>query len=431
MVLISPSHVVFLQKAWQALSGFITALLVAHYLNMDEQGYYYVIGNLLSSYVLLDLGLSGLLVQISARMFSGLNLGDGGAIEPVGNKRSEYLAMLAWSRYWYSRVSLLVLLLIPIGYVYFSFAGTNYKEINWELPLILAVMSVALSMLSYSFLSIIEGAGRIAEVYWIRLAHYTVGAALSWILIVGGNGLFALSMPALALTLTCTVWIRLRYQHLLAGTEICSIFLWKEEVWPLQKRSALSWFAGYAYLNVPVLLVFYYCDAVSAGKLGLTVVVANVLGSLCASFLTAEVPRITDMIITGRNKDSKILFLQEFRKALIMMVISYIIVILLIVEFDHMLIVQRLLSLNESILLFAAFTIYHCLGMFSLYFRAHGKDELSFPFALSVILSIIASSLIASGLGVTAVLSVFLVLYIFICIPAVVLGWKRMQIRCI
>ncbi len=425
MALIVPAHVVALQKAWQALSGFITALLVTQFLSTEEQGYYYAIGCLLSGYVLLDLGLSGLLVQISARMFSELKFSDKGEIEPVGDKSSAYLAMLAWSRCWYSRVSLIVLLLIPVGFIYFSLAGTGYKDIDWRLPLVLAVVSTALSMFSYSILSIIEGAGRIAEVYWIRLVHYALGAALSWMLIVGGNGLFALSMPALALAITTTVWFRLRYRGLLDRVECTRGFLWREEVWPLQKRVALSWLAGYAYLNAPVLMVFYYVDATAAGQLGLTVVVANVLGSLCASWLTAEVPRITSMISLGREEDSKVLFLYEFCKALLLMILGYILVIFLLIEFFHLRFVQRLLPPDEVMLLFAAFTIYHSVGMFSIYFRAKGKEELSYPFALSMLLSLIASCLIVSNLGVSGVLMVILGSFVVICIPAIVFSWNK------
>lgn len=427
MLHLAPAHVVLFQKAWQALSGFVTALLVTQFLSAGEQGYYYAIGSLLSGYVLLDLGLSGLLVQLSARMFSGLDLGDGGRLGPIGEKRSACLAMLAWSRRWYARASLLVLLLIPVGFIYFSFARTSHEEINWQWPWIFTVIAVALSMSAYSALSIIEGAGRVAEVYWVRFAHYALGAVLAWALIVGGNGLYAPAMPALAIAVATTVWFRLRYRGLLEEGETSHGFSWRQEVWPLQKRVALSWFAGYAYLNAPILIVFYYRDAVSAGQLGLTAVVANVLGSLCASWLTAAVPRMTNLVSFGKDGDSKALFLREFRKALFLMILSYGAAVLLVMGIGHLSVAQRLLPPLETTLLFAVFTIFHSVGMLSLHFRARGREVLAYPLAVAILLSLIASCVIAPNLGVIGVIVVFFGLFVLICIPAMIIGWRRMH----
>lgn len=424
---LAPAHIVLFQKAWQALSGFVTALLVTHFLSAGEQGYYYTIGSLLSGYVLLDLGLSGLLVQLSARMFSGLDLGHDGRLGPVGEKRSACLAMLAWSRRWYARTSFLVLLLIPLGFLYFSFARTGHEEINWQWPWIFAVIAVALSMSVYSSLSIIEGAGRVAEVYWVRFVHYTLGAILAWVLIAGGNGLYAPAMPALAIAATTTVWFRFRYRGLLEGGGTSHGFLWRHEVWPLQKQVALSWIAGYAFLNAPILIVFYYRDAVSAGQLGLTVVIANVLGSLCASWLTAAVPRMTGLVSSGKDADSKALFLGEFRKALFMMIISYGVIVLLVMGIGHLSVAQRLLPPLEITLLFAVFTIFHSVGMISLHFRARGREVLAFPLAFAILLSSIGSCVIVPIAGVIGVIGVFFGLFVLICIPAMLIGWRRMH----
>lgn len=424
---LAPAHIVLFQKAWQALSGFVTALLVTHFLSAGEQGYYYAIGSLLSGYVLLDLGLSGLLVQISARMFSGLDIDDGGGLGPVGEKRSAYLAMLAWSRRWYARASLLVLVLIPVGFLYFSFARTGQEEIHWQWPWIFVVIAVALSMSAYSALSIIEGVGRVAEVYWVRFGHYALGAVMAWALIAGGNGLYAPAMPPLAIAVTTIVWFRLRYRYLLEEDGSSHGFSWREEVWPLQKRVAMSWFAGYAFLNAPILIVFYYRDAVSAGQLGLTAVIANVLGSLCASWLTAVVPRITNLVSSGRDGDSKELFLNEFRKALFLMILSYGAAVLLVMAIGHLSIAQRLLPPLETALLFAVFAIFHSVGMLSFHFRARGREILAYPLAVATLLSLIVSCVIVPSLGVVGVIVVFFGVFVLICIPAMIVGWRRMH----
>ena len=73
--LTAPAHIVALQKSIQAATGLVTAILVTIFLSPEEQGYFFTMGSLLSSYTLLDLGLSSLLIQVSARYFAGLDWG--------------------------------------------------------------------------------------------------------------------------------------------------------------------------------------------------------------------------------------------------------------------------------------------------------------------------------------------------------------------
>jgi hypothetical protein len=427
MSLLAPAHIVFLQKGWQAFSGFITALLAAHFLSPEEQGYYYVFGSLLSGYVLLDLGLSGLLVQISARMFLGLELRAGGQLAPPGVARSSFLTMVAWSRRWYAKTSLLTLLLIPIGFVYFSYAKTGVQGIGWQWPWVLIVIASVLSVSTYSTLSIIEGTGRVAEVYWVRLGHYALGALMAWALLVGGKGLYAPAMPPLAIALTTVLWFRLRYRGLLEDASQNHGFSWRDEVWPLQKRVALFWLASYIFLNAPTLVVFYFSDAVSAGQLGLTSVIANILGSLCASWLIAKVPHITNLVSLGRDADSKSLFSKGFVKALLLMTLGYVAAVLAVILAGHLSIAQRLLPPLETALLFAMFAIFHSIGMLSVHFRARGREVLAYPLLIATSLALTVSCLIAPGWGTIGVIMAYLFAYALICIPAMILGWKGMQ----
>jgi hypothetical protein len=252
-----------------------------------------------------------------------------------------------------------------------------------------------------------------------------LGAVLAWALIAGGNGLYALAMQPLAIAATTIVWFRLRYRGLLEEDDSCHGFSWREEVWPLQKRIALSSFAGYAFLNAPILILFYYRDAVSAGQLGLTAVVANILGSLCASWLTAAVPHITNLVSFGRDGDSKALFLNEFKKALFLMILIYGAAVLLVIGIGHLSIAQRLLPPLETTLLFAVFAIFHSVGMLSFHFRARGRELLAYPLVAATLLSLIVSCVIAPSLGAVGVIMVFFVTFVLICIPAMILGWNR------
>jgi O-antigen/teichoic acid export membrane protein len=427
---LAPAHIVLLQKTWQALSGLITALLVAYFLSPNEQGYYYAIGSLLSGYLLLDLGLSGLLVQVSARMFPGLDIGKDGQLFPQGASRQAFLAMISWARSWYARAALCSLLLIPIGYLYFSYAKPISQDIGWEWPWIIVVISVAASLPALPLLAILEGTGRISEVYLLRLGHYALGAFLAWILLAGGHGLFAPAMAPLSVAVVAFYWMHSRYRRLLAASvEQDSAFAWRSEVWPLQRKVALSWLAGYVFLNSPTLVVFYFGDAASAGQLGLSMVIANLLGSLCASWLIARVPRITHLVAQDRHVDSHEMFLSEFKKALSLMVLGYGVAILGAVLIAETFVARRILPPFELLLLFSVFLIYHSIGMLSVYFRARGREALAVSATMATVIGLAISMTVVGGHGVLGVLVAFLAAYGLVAAPGMILAWMNSRDR--
>jgi hypothetical protein len=406
MARLASAHVVLLQKIWQALSGFITALIVTQFLSGEEQGYYYAIGSLLSACVLLDLGLSGLLVQLAARLSSNLEAkADYGTLS-IDGFRSDFKSMVSWSRGWYLRTAVASLLLLPVGFLYFTYAKPGLHNSQWQWPWIVAVVSVALSLPAYPLLSIIEGCGRIAEVYWVRLIQYGFGAVLAWAFLIGGLGLYAPAMAPLAIALVVQPWAWTRYRSIFLqknrsdGIE----FNWRNEVWPVQRKVAVSWLANYLFLNVPTLLIFYCGDASSAGRLGLSVVAANLVGSMCASWMVAKVPRITQLATQGEIGASKRLFSTEFKKASRLMFIAYGLILAIVSCASSLPIAKRILPPYELGLLFLAFLLFHSIGMVSVYFRAQGKELLAIPTMLATLLAILISSLLVPDQGIAGIL---------------------------
>jgi hypothetical protein len=410
--LVTPAHIVALQKITQASTGFVTAVLVTFFLSPEEQGYYYAIGSILSGYVLLDLGLSGLLVQISARMFPGLDFRTGGHVVPDGTARSSFLGMVAWSRRWYVKAGLAALVLIPIGFLYFYFAKPGSTEMNWQWPWVFVVISVALSLPGYPVVAILEGTGRVTEVYLIRLGHYVLGALGAWALLAGGLGLYAPAMAPISVAVVANGWLYLRYRHLLAANgAAASGFSWREQVWPLQRKVALSWLASYVFLYSPTLVVFYFLDPAMAGQLGLSIVVANLLGSLCASWMIAKIPLITQLVAKGLAVEARELFLREFKKAFVLMCLAYGGGVLVVAMAADLPMARRILSVSELSLLFGVFLIFHSAGMFTVYFRARGRDSLAIPTTVLTFISLAAACGVAKNWGMLGILGAFALIY--------------------
>jgi hypothetical protein len=432
---LSPANIVFLQKGWQAATGFVTAVLVALFLSPAEQGYYYAIGGLLSGFVLFDLGLSGLLVQVSARLFSGLQLQPGGRISPPGPACELFSGFVARSRRWYRVLAVAVCLLFPAGALYFHFAGSGPVGPGWLGPWLAVVASVALSMPAYPALGIIEGAGQVSEVYLVRLAQYTLGGFLAWALLVSGHGLYAPAMAPLSVAVSAGLWARLRYPRLFGGLvmrpEGASTprpgkpgFAWRDEVWPLQRRVALTWVAAYLFVYLPTLIVFYAGDAAGAGRLGLTIVVANILAALSGSWLTAQVPRFTRLVTDRLHGEADRLFLLELRRALVLLFLGYGLMLAVIAFAGDLPVVRRLLPASEAGLLFAVFLLFQASGLLGLYFRAHGRERLAAPVLAATLLGLVLAAAGVRRYGIPAVLGSLFGAYLIVCVPAMLHAWS-------
>ena len=136
---------------------------------------------------------------------------------------------------------------------------------------------------------------------------------------------------------------------------------------------------------------------------------------------------MTNLVAFGQDGDSKALFLSEFKKALFLMILSYCAAVLFVMGIGHLSVAQRLLPPLETTLLFAVFMIFHSVGMLSLHFRARGREVLAYPLAVATLLSLIVSCVIAPNLGVLGVIVVFFGLFVLICIPAMIIGWRRIR----
>jgi hypothetical protein len=423
--LFSAAHIVLLQKAWQALAGLVTVALVTRFLSPAEQGYYYAIGSLVSSFLVLDLGLSGLLVQVSARMSAGLSLGVKGALAPEGLERQRFLQMLAWCRRWYTRAGLLTLLLFPLGYAYFSAAEKGAPSGVWQLPWLVVVLCAAASMTAMPLQALVEGAGRVAEVYLVRLGHYAAGSLLAWGLLVAGLGVYAPAMAPLAVTALTFLWVHVRYPRLLEPTgQAGEPFPWREQLWPLQKRVALTWAANYAFLNAPTLVAFYFIDPASAGRLGLSMVVANLLGSMCASWLIAKTPLITQLAASGERSQARATFAREFFRALVLMAGAYAAMVLVVWGGAAWEVMHRFLPPSELLVLAGAFLVFHGMGMLAIHFRALGQERLALPMAVATAVGVLLAGLLAQPLGLLGICGAIFLSLLLVCVPMMGVSWR-------
>ncbi|QFY44168.1 hypothetical protein F6R98_17260 [Candidatus Methylospira mobilis] len=420
------SHVVFLQRICQAASGVITAVLVAVYLTPIEQGFYYTMGSLLSAYSLLDLGLSGLLVQVSARLFAGLRFATDGEVRPV-TERAEFIAMMRWARRWYASTALIALVLLPIGWLYFHLANRQF-DVSWQQPWLVIVLAVSLSMPAYPLLSVIEGAGKVTEIYLIRILHYTFAALLSWGMLVSGHGLYALAMMPLSVAVITLLWSRTRFNKLMTlcrDNNSQDGFQWKTRLWPLHRQVALVSVGNYIFLQCPVPVLFYLSGPKDAGRLGLSMLILNIISAISMSWFTASIPRMTRLVSEGKQEASRQLFIREYGRFMLIMSVLYGSLLAIVYGLPEIYFIARVLPFPELSVLMLTYLLTQSMSAIGGYFRAYGREVFALANISASLLALAIASALAASFGALGFLSGLAVAYLLILAPVLLWAWVK------
>lgn len=415
--LFTPAHIVALQKITQAITGLGTALMVAHFLSPEEQGYFYTMGSLLSSYIIFDLGLSSYLLQRSAQLSHGLTVDSNGNIYPPGTQRDEFIAFAHWVFKWYRNTgAVAMLILAPLGvWVLTQNSGNDIKP-NWLYPWLLIAVAVGINMPTIGIFAVLEGSGRIKETYLLRIAHYILGGALAWCAIGLGNGLYAQAFPILTTALACYAWLFYRYRHILrnqlptANSNIRKLILGQI------KYTSSIWLTNYIFLNAPVILSFISGDVISSGQLGLSIILANVGGAVAMSAFTAKLPEIIHLIEENKNEQAEAALVKSLKAFLVLYSIGSMALVTL-VNCLGFAIFTRLLDPISLTLLLASFAGFHIFNTLIIYHRAKGSNTLAIQNLMLACCIIVGGVLMGfvSAFGIVVAMFVFSTGTLFVC----------------
>lgn len=282
---------VLAQRLWQAISGCVSLVLVANGFSEDQQGWYYSFLSVAALYTLFDLGLSIVLVQLAAHSFTGAKWLDGGRL---AGEAFAFRALMRWGgAHYLVLAAIFSALLIPGGWWFFGHEASRIATgIEWQGAWLTLVLATAFSMLGIPFLAGIEGSGRVAQAYSIRLWQGVAGSVACWLVLLAGGGLWATAMvPALG---TVVLWCHLlrKWPFLLSAVRTTSAgsFQFFQEIWPLQWRVGITWLSGYVLTQIYTPILLHYQGGVAAGQMGLSLTVVNMLGLVAQSWVARHVP---------------------------------------------------------------------------------------------------------------------------------------------
>ena len=394
-------------KLWAAGSSLIMVGMVAINLSQSEQGFYYSFNSLVALQILVELGLSVVIVQIVSHRMVNVVWGPSGCLLGPESDVDNVLYILKKLIHWYAMISVVLI----AGLIYFGtmfLGGTNYEGevVSWKLPWILLVLSFCYFFIMASIFPFFEGAGRIGEVARVRLMGSIISSFAAFSLFVLDLGLFAPAAIFLFSGISFHVWLasswRLKVvKRAMFVTKPSGALSWRRDVFPMQWRIAISWISGYAIFHLFTPMMLLYHGPILAGKMGITLAVITGMGTLAGSWVSTKAPLFGRLISTGEFRELDLLFFRVLRLSLWVAIIISLVFLMSIklIGLYHPALAMRFLDMNPLAMLCYVSIVNHCIFSMAVYLRAHKNELLLGNSVFSAVLIALSVTLLGKNYG--------------------------------
>ncbi|HTQ35603.1 MAG TPA: hypothetical protein VMH77_01095 [Steroidobacteraceae bacterium] len=385
---------VLLQRGWGVGAGLVTLLLVAARLSSVEQGYYYTFASLLALQVFFELGLNFVVTQIAGHEAARLTIAGDGLMQGDADSAARLQSLTVLLKRWYLWAApVFAIALIAGGFIFFR-RDQSLPPRQWAGPWLMLVIFTAVNLYLSPHLAIMEGIGRVGQVARLRLYQAVAGSLLLWVGFGFGLALWAVPSVSGVAALMTWIWLmrhgRLRMPNGLGKTGVA--LSWRQDVFPLQWKIALSWLSGWFISNAFVPMLFAHRGAVEAGRLGLALSMFNAVSALGMSWVNAAAPQFMRHIALGERAALN----QLFRRVLLSS-ISFVLMASLaavggvaILKYTGFAIVERVASLPVLACLMLVTVANGFIFAAAAYMRAHKEEPMLLP---SVVGGVITGSL--------------------------------------
>jgi O-antigen/teichoic acid export membrane protein len=415
--------VIVIQRLWQGFAGFLTVIFVARYLSSIEQGWYYTFLSVAALYSIFEMGLSAVLVQVSAHLFTRTRWTVLGRVE--GSGANEFASFFHQALKSFTSMAIIFcgsVLVFGCAYFYLK----SEADYGWLMPWIILVTFTAINMWMLVFFSIIEGSGKVKEVYSIRFLQGFLGALGCWLCLLMGLGLWASVAAPLLSAILAAIWLLLKWSNLFENlNNKNNDFSWKERVWPIQWRVGIGWIGNYLMSQLSTPVVFYFHGAVAAGQIGLSLTIAHMVGVFSQSWFTQSIPQMAHFVV---EKDW-LRLRRVFNKNLLGYCVTFLtgcsIVLLISYFLKGTPYENRILSQSDLFFLFIFVFFYQLNLGFALQLRAFNQEPLAWIAAVGGVVIFLGTLFVVSSYGTTGVVAAMMYVEVFAISPLMFYFWVK------
>jgi hypothetical protein len=417
-----------MQRLWQAIGGVVTIFLIAHTLSPDMQGWFYTFVSIASLYTLFEMGLSAALIQVTAHLFIKVHwLSKGGF---AGQNGEIFLSFFLDSIKTYFKFACAFLgVTFTVGYfVFIQKSGFVIEGREWISPWIALLIGTAMNMMMLPFFAVVEGSGEVSEVYAIRLLQGFLGSIFCWLVLLRGGDLWAASMMPILGAVVSFLWLykkRPQLLRLVLSKHPSKKFNWSQEVWPLQWRIGLNWVSLFLMSQLCTPILFYYQSSTVAGQMGLSLTIAHMLGLLSQSWITRQVPYMSQAAAKKEWHILDNLFRKDFIRSMIVFVLCAVIVMIFHQIISQSTYVNRVLDFWPFLGLLVFSFFYYVNIALAIQLRSYRKEPLVWVTLLGGVLVLIATAIAAKNYSVNEVVLVMVMTQILLITPLSIYIWRN------
>jgi hypothetical protein len=391
-----------LWRSWSALVAPLNLLFVTSFLTPIAQGYFYTFGSILALQIIFELGLTQLILQFTSHERSLLNWLPDGTLAGDPRAKSRLASLLRSSMIWYGAAALLVILIVlPAGFLLFGLRSAESPSVMWRLPWILFVSLSAVSFALLPVVAVLEGCGLVAEIAIMRFGQITTATLLMWAVLWRGGALLALVAVKAAEVAWTLGWIvrrrRAVVRDLLRTPHQVDRIDWRDEVWPLQWRTALTWISSILITPLFNPLLFAFRGPAEAGRMGLSISIIAAINTVGLAWVNARAPTFGMLIARGRFEDLDRIFFPALFRSTAVVVFGGIAVLLGTIYLHgagHAW-SSRILDPSTLALLLITSVLLHLIYSEAVYLRAHKAE----PFVVVAVVTSLATGISSYLLG--------------------------------
>jgi hypothetical protein len=348
--------------------------------------------------------------------------------DPEARSRLASLARFALG--WYGvAAGILCIGLAIAGVVFFS--ASPAAGISWFAPWLALCVTEAMVLMLLPLWSILEGCGQVRQVYGYRLVQVVLSSVAVWLAILSGAKLWTAPFASSVVLLWAWLFLGIRYgrffRSLLAFQPTSCRIRWRQEIWPLQWRIALSWMCGYLsfFLFTPVLFQFHGPKV--AGQMGMTWSLVGALSAISTTWVMTRVPRFGALISAGEYAELDRLALRLAITATCVAACGAVVIEALLTALHawYPRFAARMLpQLDVGLFLLATILLQAPIVM-ACYLRAHKREPLLRLSMISGLLSGLLTVVLGREYGSTGVGIAYLSVTTLISVPLTTLIWHR------
>jgi O-antigen/teichoic acid export membrane protein len=300
---------VFFSNAAQMMrliTGPITMTLVLRYLTPEIQGYFYAFAGIVAMQSFLELGFSQNILQFASHEYAKLHFTESRELEGDLEALSRIISLGRLAFGYYAVAAVIFWVAVGIGgQIFFTISAhheTTTHAVAWRGAWWLIVTMAALSLAVNPARSLLDGCGQVALNAKFGFLAALANFAANALALIGGAGIYVAAISA-----ACSLLFTLAYMGL-CWRKFFAQFLtrpqhgqisWWHEIWPFQWRIAVTWMSGYFIFDVVSPIAFYFCGAVEAGRLGMSLQLVRMVYNVAMTWIFTKMPRF-GMLVGAR-----------------------------------------------------------------------------------------------------------------------------------